>query len=86
MPLGRIRARLSCTVHATHAHSAGSARCTARAARDSAMRAHVGAVTALRARVTAQSVAVLQRRRWSKRWRSSTHDGEATHRAWRWRR
>jgi hypothetical protein len=33
MPLGRIRAQPSCTVHVAHAHSAGSARCTTRAAR-----------------------------------------------------
>jgi hypothetical protein len=33
MPLGRIRAQPSCTVHVAHAHSASSARCTTRAAR-----------------------------------------------------
>jgi hypothetical protein len=45
-------------------------------------RAHAGAVTALRARIAARPVAMPQRRRWRKRRTSSTHDGEATRRAW----
>jgi hypothetical protein len=50
------------------------------------VRAHAGAVTALWARVVARPAVALQRQRWSKRRRSRTHGGEATRRAWGWRR